>query len=158
MGNKSFQKLPPRSIRAWQWGNGLGNLYLIALPILYSLFFFDNLNLSILIPLVLFVLTIWISSVSWYPYLKWKHWRYGIDEDEIHLIRGVVVKRETLIPLNRVQHVDTRQGPLLKWYKLSSVSISTAATTHEIPNLDEIIAGRVRSTISNNARLAKEDV
>ena len=158
MGNKSFHKLPPRSIRAWQWGNGFGNLYLMAIPSLYALFFYEDLNLTILIPLTLFVLIVWISSVTWYPYLKWKRWRYGIDEDEIHLIRGVVVKRETLIPLNRVQHVDTRQGPLLKWYQLSSVSISTAATTHEIPNLDQIIAERVRSTISNNARLAKEDV
>lgn len=158
MGNKSFHKLPPRSIRAWQWGNAFGNLYLLAIPGLYSLFFFDDLNLNVLIALSLFVFSIWISSVTWYPYLKWKKWRYGIDTDEIHLIRGVVVKKETLIPLNRVQHVDTRQGPLLKWYNLSSVSISTAATTHSIPNLDQVIAERVRSTISTNARLAKEDV
>jgi membrane protein YdbS with pleckstrin-like domain len=92
------------------------------------------------------------------PYLSWKNWRYAIDENEIDLKRGVIFKTRTLIPLSRVQHVDTRQGPLLRSYNLASVTISTAATTHEIPALDSIIADRVRQQISTYARLAEEDV
>jgi len=53
------------------------------------------------------------------------------------------VKR-TLIPMIRVQHVDSSQGPLLKKYRLASVTISTAATVHEIPALDEEEAEELR--------------
>ena len=63
-----------------------------------------------------------------------------------------------LIPVNRVQHVDTRQGPILRNYALSNVTISTAATTHEIPALTEENAGKVRDQISRLALKAKEDV
>ncbi len=81
-----------------------------------------------------------------------------MDSNEIDLKRGVLVKYRTLIPLSRVQHVDTRQGPLLRWFDLATVTISTAATTHEIPALDVVIADRVRDQISKYARLAEEDV
>lgn len=158
MSEPQFHKLPPRSIRTWQWGNSLSNLFLFGLPALYYLFFQDNTNQIFLITLIIAISIIYILYIVWIPYIQWKRWRYSVDENEIHLKRGVIIKRETLIPLNRVQHVDTRQGPLLRWYNLSSVSISTAATTHEIPNLDSEIALRVRSKISTNARLAKEDV
>lgn len=58
----------------------------------------------------------------------------------------------------RVQHVDTIQGPLLKKYRLSTISISTAATTHEIPALDENEADELRISIAKLARVAEEDV
>jgi uncharacterized protein len=46
----------------------------------------------------------------------------------------------------------------MRWYNLASVTISTAATTHEIPALDSVLADRVRDQISKYARLAEEDV
>jgi len=67
------------------------------------------------------------------------------------------VKR-TLIPMVRVQHVDTAQGPILKKYDLSNISISTAATTHIIPMLITEDADRLRSRISELARVAEDDV
>jgi len=68
------------------------------------------------------------------------------------------VMKRTLIPMIRVQHVDSSQGPLLKKYKLASVTIFTAATVHEIPALDEGEAEELRYHISRLARVADEDV
>lgn len=158
MDSKDFKKLTPRSIKAWQWGNAFSNLFFFAIPALYFIFSYNNLNIWILSSLIAIVGVYWVLSIVWIPYLQWKKWRYSIDSNEIDLVRGVIVKTETLIPINRVQHVDTRQGPLLRWFNLASVTISTAATTHIIPSLDEVIANRVRDQISTNARLAKEDV
>ncbi len=103
-------------------------------------------------------MALWITAVFIVPPISWTRWRYSINENEIDLLRGIIVRKETLIPLSRVQHVDTRQGPLLRWFNLSSVTISTAATTHEIPGLDDVIADKVRKEISMYARLAEEDV
>lgn len=159
MDQKVAKKLSPRSIRAWQWGSAAGNIILLGVPgLYYSVFGLQRFHFWILLGLILMVILYWALSVLLVPHLRWKNWRYSIDQDEINLLRGVLIKTETLIPLSRVQHVDTRQGPLLRWYGLSSVTISTAATTHEIPGLDEVIANRVRSEISTYARLADEDV
>lgn len=159
MNKRSFHKLTPRSIRAWQWGSAFGNLFFFGLPVAYgAVFGVSDFHLWVVAAISLIIFVFWILSIVWIPYLRWKYWRYSVDENEIDLIRGVLVRTETLIPINRVQHVDTRQGPLLRWYNLSTVTISTAATTHEIPALDTVIADRVRSQISTHARLAEDDV
>ncbi|MDF2855208.1 MAG: rane-flanked domain protein [Neobacillus sp.] len=92
------------------------------------------------------------------PSLKWKRWRYEVREEEIELQRGILIQTRTLIPMIRVQHVDTVQGPLLRKYHLASVIINTAATAHEIPALEESEAEELRTFISNLARVADEDV
>ena len=92
------------------------------------------------------------------PSLKWKRWRYEVREEEIELQRGIFIQTRTLIPMIRVQHVDTVQGPLLRKYRLASVIINTAATAHEIPALEESEAEELRTFISNLARVADEDV
>lgn len=154
-----FHKLTPRAIRVWQWGNAIGNLFFFGLPAVYAAVFgMDSFHYWIVVISSAIIFVLWVLSVALIPYLSWKNWRYAVDKKEIDLKRGVFVKTRTLIPLSRVQHVDTRQGPLLRWYKLASVTISTAATTHEIPALDEVLADRVRNQISTYARLAEEDV
>lgn len=159
MTESLFHKITPRAIRVWQWGNSIGNLFYFIIPAGYALFFgLEGHHFWMVVSLTTLFLLIWILSIVWMPYLTWKNWRYAVDEKEIDLKRGVFIKTRTLIPLSRVQHVDTRQGPLLRWYGLSSVTISTAATTHEIPALDAVIADRVRRQISTFARLAEDDV
>jgi uncharacterized protein len=92
------------------------------------------------------------------PALCWRRWRYEVREQEIEIQKGLFVVKRTLIPMIRVQHVDSSQGPLLKKYRLASVTISTAATVHEIPALDEEEAEELRYSISRLARVADEDV
>jgi uncharacterized protein len=159
MKQTPFHKLTPRAIRVWQMGNAIGNLFFIALPVAYgAVFGTQGFHFWVITVSALLFVSLWVLSIVLFPYLTWKNWRYAIDEREIDLKRGVIVKNRTLIPLSRVQHVDTRQGPLLRWYNLASVTISTAATTHEIPALDAVLADRVRNQISTYARLAEEDV
>ncbi|MGF2614264.1 PH domain-containing protein [Rossellomorea vietnamensis] len=92
------------------------------------------------------------------PVIRWKRWRYEVREQEIELQRGVFFVKRTLVPMVRVQHVDTVQGPLLRKYGLASITISTAATTHEIPALDMYEADDLRNSISSLARVAEDDV
>lgn len=153
------KRLTPRAIRAWQWAAAGGNLFVFGLPVLYITFLgWNGFHFWLVIALTVFSLAYYFAGIFLIPYIRWKHWRYEIDEHEIDLMRGVLIRRRTLIPLSRVQHVDTTQGPILRWYKLASVTISTAATTHEISALDVLIADQVRDTISTYARLAEEDV
>ena len=62
----------------------------------------------------------------------------------------------TLVPMLRVQHVDTTQGPLDQALGLATVVVHTAAGTTTIPALDEGHAGRLRDRIAALARTADE--
>jgi uncharacterized protein len=86
------------------------------------------------------------------PELRWRRWRWEVREHEIDLQRGILVVRRTLIPMARVQHVETERGLLGQWLGLSTVEIHTAAGSHEIPLLDEADAGEMRARIAELAR------
>lgn len=92
------------------------------------------------------------------PTLRWKRWRYEVRENEIELQHGVFIIKRTLVPMIRVQHVDTQQGPILRKYQLATITVSTAATVHEIPALEVDEAEELRFFISKLVRVADEDV
>jgi membrane protein YdbS with pleckstrin-like domain len=63
----------------------------------------------------------------WMPALSWSRWGYLLREDELLITRGVLVRRVTAIPTMRIQHVDTRQGPVEQWMGLARLQIHTAS-------------------------------
>ena len=93
-----------------------------------------------------------------FPKIRWERWRYEVREQEIELQHGLFIVKRTLVPMVRVQHVDTEQGPILRKYDLAEISISTAATTHTIPALITAEADELRARISVLARVAEDDV
>lgn len=154
-----FYKISPRTIKVWRLSNAISYLFYFGIPALYYGFFgASGAHSWFLAFLVAVFVGIWAVAVFWFPYKNWQNWRYTINSREIELINGIFFKTHTLIPLSRVQHVNTRQGPILRWFHLSTVTISTAATTHEIQGLDSTLADRLRKQISTYARLAEEDV
>jgi uncharacterized protein len=105
------------------------------------------------IPVLLGFLLIYL-----FPKIRWERWRYEVREQEIELQHGLFIVKRTLVPMVRVQHVDTEQGPILRKYDLAEISISTAATTHTIPALVTAEADELRNRISVLARVAEDDV
>jgi membrane protein YdbS with pleckstrin-like domain len=102
---------------------------------------------------------IFASFFIWmYPRLRYRRWRYEIYEHEIELKQGVFFVKRTVIPMVRIQHVDTEQGPLLRKYGLAAVTFSTAAGGHQIPALSLEIADCARERIARLARESREDV
>lgn len=95
--------------------------------------------------------------VWWIPYIRWYRWRYEVSEDEIDLQHGIWWIHRTLVPMVRVQHVDTEQGPLLRRFGLATVKVSTAGGAHEIPALLMVDAEAVRDRIAELAKVAEDD-
>ena len=93
-----------------------------------------------------------------FPNIRHRIWRYEVRDNEIEIQSGLFVVKNTLIPMVRVQHVDTAQGPILKRYNLADITISSAATSHTIPFLIVDEADQLRAKISELARVAEEDV
>ena len=86
------------------------------------------------------------------PELRWRRWSWEVREHEIDLQRGILVVRRTLIPMARVQHVETERGLIGQALGLSTVEIHTAAGSHAIPLLRDHDAGVIRARIAELAR------
>lgn len=136
-------------------------IYLIIIfnkPVAESGFWLQNIDWLWFSGLSLVSVSFYLITALLFPRLRWRRWKYDVSEKEVDMLRGIIIKKRTLVPINRVQHVDTRQGPVYRKFGLSSVTISTAATTHEIPALDDETANKLRSTISTLVQKVKDDV
>lgn len=110
---------------------------------------------------IVFLVVIVLVYVVWLvvlPPIRFVRWRYEVSEDYLDIAKGIIWRKRYTIPFIRVQNTDTRQGPILRVFKLASVTVSTAAKEHEIPGLDFETAERLRDRAAELARLAREDV
>ena len=103
--------------------------------------------LPLLAALVLFVV---LAAVV--PDLRWRRWRYEIRDEEVDLQRGIIWVSRTLVPLARIQHVDTQSGPLQRRFGLATVVFYTAAGANQIPELSAPVADEVRDRIADLTR------
>lgn len=153
------KRISQKALTVWRINGGIVSFFLLLLAgsILTLTIIFDWPIWICIIGIIIVILTIYFEIIL-FPPLRWRRWRYEVREKEIELQQGIFIIKRTLIPMVRVQHVDTKQGPILRKYNLASVAISTAATVHEIPALDLEEAEELRISISMLARVADEDV
>lgn len=112
--------------------------------------------------LALVLLTIYVALIVVFavvlPPVRYARWRYELTEDYLDIAKGIIWRRRYIVPFIRVQNTDTRQGPILRAFKLSNVTVSTAAGSHVIPGLAVEEAEVLRDRAAELARLAREDV
>ncbi|MDP9376091.1 MAG: PH domain-containing protein [Actinomycetota bacterium] len=99
-----------------------------------------------------------VADIFVLPRLRYRLWRYEVREQEIDLVRGAFTVRRTLVPMNRIQHVDTKRTVLSEAFGLASVVFHTAAGDNEIPALTEEQAAEIRDRIADLAFADAEPV
>jgi membrane protein YdbS with pleckstrin-like domain len=83
------------------------------------------------------------------PLIRYRRWRYEIRRRDVFLSRGALFHVMTLIPFDRIQFVETRQGPLDRLFRLTQVVIYTAAgRAGQIPGLNRSEAESIREELS----------
>ena len=78
-----------------------------------------------------------VYALIW-PSFEYAYFRFELRENDLLLQQGVLFRKWSSIPLHRIQHVDTHQGPLERIVGLVTLQLYTAAgTTHDgsIPGL-----------------------
>jgi membrane protein YdbS with pleckstrin-like domain len=102
--------------------------------------------------------TAWIAilllySLGW-PGLAYRYFHYEVGERELLVEQGVFFRQAVAVPLHRIQHVDSTQGPVERFVGLASLRVSTAAglsADASIPGLDEAEATRLRKLLAQQA-------
>lgn len=154
-------RLDRRILTSWRVEGTMGAFFialLITVPLFIARAVFPDVPGWVL-PAAIAVPLLWLTLfVVIIPPIRYSRWRFEVDEEEIDLVRGFIIISRTIIPLVRVQHVDTSRGPILRWLGLANVTVATAAGNHTIPALSLEEADSLRDRIARWAREAKEDV
>ncbi len=155
-------RLDKRVIASWRvsrslW-TGLISLVVIAAATEGSILFQGEVSWAWVLAAVGFSALVVFVFVVVVPQIRYLTWRYEVTDDEVDIFKGVIVHTRIIIPLVRVQHVNTSQGPILRAFGLASVSVATAAGAQEIQGLSVEEADKLRDRVAVLARLAQEDV
>lgn len=112
-------------------------IYYIPLP-LWSYY------MMIFVALIIFVL-VYVEFFFGFPIR-----RFGIRELDIIYQIGFLVKKETIVPFNRIQHIEVTQSLLLRKFNLYSLLIYTAGESSgdlKIAGLDHQTAQKIKSKV-----------
>jgi len=89
------------------------------------------------------------------PYRRYRALGYALDQDELRTARGTWTRRETVVPLVRVQHIDVVQGPLERLFGVTRLVLHTAGTLNSLvvqPGLARATAEALRDEIRTRIR------
>ena len=86
---------------------------------------------------------------------RYRAWGYAESEDELAIRRGLWVRRRTLVPFGRIQHIDVAQGPIERRFGLATLILHTAGTRGAavpLPGLKQDQAEAMRDRIRAKIR------
>jgi membrane protein YdbS with pleckstrin-like domain len=83
-------------------------------------------NFIVLVIPILIGIVLFFSISEAYSRLAYKNWKYELTPREIKLERGIIWKRYSTIPYERVQNVDISRGILARMIGFSTLDIQTA--------------------------------
>jgi uncharacterized protein len=105
----------------------------------------------VLIPVL--VLAGWLVLVV--PGRRYRRWGYAFGDDRLRVTRGFLFLHDTVVPLGRIQHIDLRQGPLMRRWNLAALTVHTAGnhgSSVSLPGLKLAQAEAMREAIRAHIR------
>jgi membrane protein YdbS with pleckstrin-like domain len=77
---------------------------------------------AFIVPVLL--ISAWLVFVL--PARRFARWHYALGDDRLRIERGYLFYNDTVVPLGRIQHIDVDQGPIMRRYGLSTMTVHTA--------------------------------
>lgn len=94
---------------------------------------------------------------AWLGERRHRHTRWRLDQDGFSLRKGRLWESDIRVPVNRVQHLDLRRGPLERRYGLATLVIHTAGTRDSAVNVGGLADADAEALRDLLARQADHD-
>lgn len=94
---------------------------------------------------------------AWLGLRRYRHTRWRLDAEGFSLRKGKLWQSEVRVPINRVQHLDLRRGPLERRYGLATLVIHTAGTRDSSVNVGGLADADAEALRDQLARQAEHD-
>jgi uncharacterized protein len=149
-------KLDPRVQRLWmvEWIVAAVIAGVVTLLVAVPLALSDSNVGAVVVGLVGGLVTAGLALLAFVqPRLAYRRFGYEVTELGLYVARGRLWRRWQVVPHARVQTVDTKRGPLERYFGLVSVEVTTASAKGgtDIPGLDVAVADGLVEELSRRA-------
>jgi uncharacterized protein len=149
-------KLDPRVQRLWmvEWIGIAALAVLATVVVTVPLAVSENELAAVGVGLLGATLTLGLAAVAVVqPRLAYRRFGYEVTELGLYVARGRLWRRWQVVPHARVQTVDTKRGPLERYFGLVSVEVTTASAKGgtDVPGLDVEIANSLVEELARRA-------
>jgi membrane protein YdbS with pleckstrin-like domain len=106
-------------------------------------------------PLTAMGALLWLIAVLIIPGRQFRRWGYAMEDDRLRVLRGFLFRTDTIVPFNRVQHIDVSQGPIERINNVSRLIVQTAGTHNSVvvlPGLEPETANTMREEMREHIR------
>ena len=95
------------------------------------------------------ILVLSVASL-WFMRRRFRAWRYLERAEDLVVVRGVMLRRLSVVPYGRMQYVDVTAGPVERLFGLATVKLHTAAAASDarVPGLEPAEAARLRDQLA----------
>ncbi len=144
-----MKQISRHAISLWRLKSLMVFIIVFVAALITFILYNTNDFMPLFVPIIIGVIALYvlIMDVVIIPNLRYKTTRYGIVDDVLQVHQGVFIKTRQHVPLIRIQNIDTKQGPLMAYFKLKGVQLRTASSNVYIPELNDDEADQVRSEI-----------
>lgn len=154
MEGDELTPLHPDYVKVVRWSTAV-----FALPFVVAALALETAGLmprgAFLVPVLLLALYLLVRV----PLRRYQARGYQMGTDRLRVVRGLLVRSDTVVPFGRVQHIDVHQGPIERGYGLATLVLHTAGTHNAsvaLPGLGHDYALAMREEI--RAHVKRETV
>lgn len=96
-------------------------------------------------PVLLILGVLYAVNIVAMPGLRYLVHRWETTEDAVYVLQGWLTKKWQVVPISRIQSIDTEAGPLQQLFGLATVTVTTASSEGKvtIEGLDRRTASEV---------------
>lgn len=149
-------QVSPRAVGYWRLGAGLLLAFWIVLALVWVVALPHPWWSVLIVVLVLGAATTYVVVM---PALRFRIHRWEVTPLAVFTRSGWLSREQRIAPLNRVQTVDAHQGALMRLFRLSTITVTTASAAGpiRIDCLDEDLAARVVAELTEITAAAEGD-
>ncbi|WP_462408513.1 PH domain-containing protein [Neobacillus sp. Marseille-QA0830] len=155
------EKISANSVKVWRITNTIGHvtalLFTFVLLLCSGKFDWYEWISTILYIIGAITISSAIYSIGVEPVYLQRTWRYRIDPQFVQIKHGRLSEKHTLIPMEKVEYVRSKQGPVLRRYDLYSLEVGTTTSVHTIPAIPSEEANTLRAQIAVYAKMKDKD-
>ena len=150
-------RVSPRAVTYWRVNAGIGTA--VAAVIAAAVWFFVP-SWPWWATAIVAVVGVWcLVELLIAPTFRYRVHRWEVDEIAVHTREGWLSLDSRIAPLNRVQTVDSSQGPLMRLFHIASITVTTASAAGPITinGLDEDEAKRLVAHLTRTTAATEGD-
>ncbi len=113
------------------------------------------------VPVGVIIFVVLLLLFGTYQLLRYRNWGFEVQDDAVYIEHGVLVHVKKVVPFVRIQHIDSRRGPVERASGLASLVIYTAGSRGadvRIPGLTPERADELREKLRELAIENEESI